>query len=236
MLNKFWCRRKSKRDRHKTTIIAERSFHVGKKNKSRSKSRSPGREIDRAIVIVHHTTCTHSRSRGNSPDNLSESSISFHENEVISDLSTSTVPRLEGGVSSVSSASSVPPAWYEGPLDPCVSVSRDTVRGGESRNLHYSNWESCRESWFSSGSDCPRPSSGSDCPPQPPRDKEPPRVPPHHPTTLPRAVARGGGGSSVGTIRQSSRESGSSSSIQSCRGGGGGTKYNPRSLPKSANR
>jgi len=187
-------------------------------NKSRSKSRSPGREIDRAIVIVHHTTCTHQtvRSRGASPDNLSESSISFHENEVMSDISPNpAVPRVP----------EPPPVWYDGPMDPCVSVSRDPlpmVRGSGDRVLQYSNWESCRESWFSSGSDCPRPSSGSDNPPQPSflRDKDVGRGIPAPPSTLPRVGGRGGGASTApltNTMRQSSRESGSSSSRHSSR-------------------
>lgn len=218
-------RRRTKRDRNKTTVVSDRCYqtHAGKKNKSRSKSRSPGREIDRAIVIVHHTTCSHHRSRANSPDNLSESSISFHENEVISDISPSTVPRTSeggGGYPAPPGGYPAPPVWYEGPVDPCVSVSRDPAPRPPGQ---YSNWESCRESWFSSGSDCcPRPSSGSDCPPQPPsaREKEPPRVPPHHPATLPRALPRGGAVlKGVGAMRQSSRESGSSSSRQSSRAG-----------------
>ena len=264
-------RRSTKRDRNKTVVTSavggsssqanhHTSSHHGtlKKNKARSKSRSPGRELDRAIVIVHHTTCTHSRSRGASPDNLSESSISFHENEVISDISPNAVPR--GGVGGVGGGCPpttvemtgfpAPPVWYDGPVHPCVSVSRDpppsagngnqggTESGrsgsggsGGGRNLQYSNWESCRESWFSSGSDCPRPSSGSDCPPPPSYVREmaepPQRVPPPHsgqPSTLPRTTSRGlhagGGGKAAcgGTaVRQSSRESGSSSSRQSSR-------------------
>ena len=106
-------RRKSKRDRNKTTIVtsertnnchnsttqaatnsSERLNNVCNKknsNKTRSKSRSPGRSrgssggMDRAIVIVHHTTCTHhsgsSRSRDMSPeDNVSEeSSLSLYQ-------------------------------------------------------------------------------------------------------------------------------------------------------------
>ena len=237
----------TKRDRNKTATsgLVDRNCHggghhhhhhpptattnasncgTGKKTKSRSKSRSPGRELDRAIVIVHHTTCTHQsvRSRGNSPDNLSESSISFHENEVISDIQPNPVPRpVEGG-----HPLPEPPVWYDGPMDPCVSVSRDPlplVRGsGEGgRVLRYSNWESCRESWFSSGSDCPRPSSGSDCPPQPPylREKEvgARMATAQAPSTLPRVGGRVGGGGLGGTMRQSSRESGSSSSRQSSR-------------------
>ena len=136
---------------------------TARRSKSRSKSRSPGREIERAIVIVHHTTCSHSRTA--SPDNLSESSISFHENEVAFDLS----PGGSGHHGSLPCTNS-----YHGAMQPCVSVAREPP-GGElpscrtlaATALQYSNWESCRESWFSSGSE-PRPSSGSDCPPRPP--------------------------------------------------------------------
>ena len=138
----------------------------GRRSKSRSKSRSPGREIERAIVIVHHTTCAHSRTA--SPDNLSESSISFHENEVAFDLSPGSSNLNHGNCSSM----------YHGAMEPCVSVAREPGPSASSEStpscrtlaataLQFSNWESCRESWFSSGSE-PRPSSGSDCPPRPP--------------------------------------------------------------------
>jgi hypothetical protein len=138
----------------------------GRRSKSRSKSRSPGREIERAIVIVHHTTCNHSRTA--SPDNLSESSISFHENEVAFDLSPPGGGRGPG--------QGAAGGWYHGAMEPCVSVAREpgpsadvtaSCRTLAATALQYSNWESCRESWFSSGSE-PRPSSGSDCPPRPP--------------------------------------------------------------------
>ena len=89
-------KRRSKRDRNRTGC-SERGGNSNsnhgtfyRRSKSRSKSRSPGREVDhRAIVIVHHTTCSHGQqrlSREGSPDNLSESSISFHENEVNFDM------------------------------------------------------------------------------------------------------------------------------------------------------
>ena len=70
-----------------------------------------------------------------------------------------------------------PGIWYDGPIDPCVSVNREPVtksceskvqtippHSNNNRTIQYSNWESCRESWFSSGSSELRPSSGSDCP------------------------------------------------------------------------
>jgi len=172
-------KRRSKRDRNRTGC-GERggtnnSNHgTYRRSKSRSKSRSPGREIDRAIVIVHHTTCSHGQgrvSRAGSPDNLSESSISFHENEVNFDLSPGSVNRTITGQENEPPVPE-PPMWYDGPMDPCVSVSREPnmskkCDGPSARIIQYSNWESCRESWFSSGSD-PRPSSGSDCPPRPP--------------------------------------------------------------------
>jgi len=176
-------KRRSKRDRNRTGCAdrggTNNSSHSTyyRRSKSRSKSRSPGREVDRAIVIVHHTTCSHGQgrvSRDGSPDNLSESSISFHENEVNFDLSPGSVNRPLLGQDTEPPVPE-PPLWYDGPMDPCVSVSRDPnmskkcdgPSGPSARILQYSNWESCRESWFSSGSD-PRPSSGSDCPPRPP--------------------------------------------------------------------
>ena len=181
--------------------------HQARRSKSRSKSRSPGREIDRAIVIVHHhTTCSHSRlERTASPDNLSESSISFHENEVNFDLSPGSVSRPLPPENIVPEP---PGLWYErspGDVKKCDAVS--CPAGGQK----YSNWESCRESWFSSGSSEVRPSSGSDCPP-PVRPAESTTAPatPHcrrsqessNSSTLPRSAVR----------PQSSRDSGSSSS------------------------
>jgi hypothetical protein len=140
-----------------------------------------------------------------------------------------------------------PEQWNEGlVVDPCVSVTRDqppppraSSRSGLSGGgggLQYSNWESCRESWFSSGSDCPRPGSGSDgnpplggshqsFPPPPPARRETEAhqagvldaFPPPAAYTLPRA---GAVKAVVGAaLRQSSRESGSSSSRQSSRPG-----------------
>ena len=165
-------RRKTKRReeaRRNHAVASQCNDMGGRRSKSRSKSRSPGREIERAIVIVHHTTCAHSRTA--SPDNLSESSISFHENEVAFDLSPSgSSSRNHGGNCS---------SMYHGAMEPCVSVAREPGAGATSTEsapscrtlaataLQFSNWESCRESWFSSGSE-PRPSSGSDCPPRPP--------------------------------------------------------------------
>ena len=173
-----------------------------RRSKSRSKSRSPGREIDRAIVIVHHhTTCSHSRlDRSASPDNLSESSISFHENEVNFDLSPGSVSRPLPPENNVPEP---PGLWYDrSPPVKCDPTS--------SHSQKYSNWESCRESWFSSGSSEVRPSSGSDCPPPVrPTESSAPSTP-HcrrsqencSSSTLPRSAVR----------PQSSRDSGSSSS------------------------
>ena len=120
-------------------------------SKSRSKSRSPGRPIEedrgggsivggvgslRSSVGVHgHRT---SSSRGNSPDNISESSASFHENEliqpavpphfrVVPSSHHPNVPMVHQGSSS-SSASNNP--WMP----------------------QYANRDSVRESWISSGS------------------------------------------------------------------------------------
>ena len=159
-----------------------------RRSKSRSKSRSPGREIDRAAIVIvhHHTTCGHvprdrqCHDRTASPDNLSESSISFHENEVHFDLSPGSMTRPipdPGGQEEPEPMPDPPGIWYDGPINPCVSVNREPVtkscetkaptipaHSNNNRTIQYSNWESCRESWFSSGSSELRPSSGSDCP------------------------------------------------------------------------
>ena len=56
------------------------------------------------MIVHHHTTCGHVKrdtcqERALSPDNLSESSISFHENEVNFDLSPGSLSRgIPGGV------------------------------------------------------------------------------------------------------------------------------------------
>lgn len=170
-----------------------------RRSKSRSKSRSPGREIDRAIVIVHHhTTCSHTRlDRTASPDNLSESSISFHENEVNFDLSPGSVSRPLPA----EPLPEPPGLWYERGHN-----SANSCQPASTNSHKYSNWESCRESWFSSGSSEVRPSSGSDCPPPPARLQEPSE---RSASTLPR----------TGVRQQSSRDSGSSSSRPNSRPG-----------------
>ena len=200
-------RRRAKRERNNRAgpgcCDSTVNSHQHRRSKSRSKSRSPGREIDRAIVIVHHhTTCSHSRlDRTASPDNLSESSISFHENEVNFDLSPGSVSRP---LPPENILPEPPVLWYE--------RSPGNVKKCDSNSQKYSNWESCRESWFSSGSSEVRPSSGSDCPPCPPVRPTESSAPntPHcrrsqessSPSTLPRSAVR----------PQSSRDSGSSSS------------------------
>ena len=186
-------RRRGKRERSgQSSERCGNSNHQNtvRRSKSRSKSRSPGREIDRAIVIVHHhTTCSHTRNRSASPDNLSESSISFHENEVNFDLSPGSVSRPLPA----EPLPEPPGLWYE----------RGQSSKPASSNSHkYSNWESCRESWFSSGSSEVRPSSGSDCPPPPPHSER-------SASTLPR----------TGIKQQESKDSGSSSSRPNSRPG-----------------
>ena len=184
-------KRRAKRDRNHTrtlpnpkngeagscTMVPVNHINHGttfRRSKSRSKSRSPGREIDRAAIVIvhHHTTCGHGgQGRGASPDNLSESSISFHENEVNFDLSPGSMTRQIPGAVDPSVTSGEACLWYEGDPHGCVSVSREPAPNSHprpspnSRTIQYSNWESCRESWFSSGSSELRPSSGSDCPP-----------------------------------------------------------------------
>ena len=98
-------------------------------SKSRSKSRSPGRSIESSSG---GRTKSHQSSRGNSPDNISESSASFHENELIQPAHFRPLPHQSVGSihqgSSSSSASNNP--WMP----------------------QYANRDSVRESWISSGS------------------------------------------------------------------------------------
>ena len=173
-------------DKSVPPVLQSNHFNY-KRSKSRSKSRSPGRDIDRAAIVIvhHHTTCNHvardtCNQRTVSPDNLSESSISFHENEVNFDLSPGSVSR---GINENDPHSQCqveptlpdpPSAWYDGVpghggMDTCITVCREPLVNqcdkSKTRTVQYSNWESCRESWFSSGSSELRPSSGSDCPP-----------------------------------------------------------------------
>ena len=99
-------------------------------SKSRSKSRSPGRSIESSSGGGR--TKSHQSSRGNSPDNISESSASFHENELIQPAHFRPLPPHSVGSihqgSSSSSASNNP--WMP----------------------QYANRDSVRESWISSGS------------------------------------------------------------------------------------
>ena len=197
-------KRRAKRDRNNTRTtgparvdictaadksVAPVANHFNyKRSKSRSKSRSPGRDIDRAAIVIvhHHTTCSHvtrdtCHQRTVSPDNLSESSISFHENEVNFDLSPGSISRglndTDGHAQCQDEPTlpEPPSAWYDGvpghggAMDSCITVCREPLVNkcdkNKARTVQYSNWESCRESWFSSGSSELRPSSGSDCPP-----------------------------------------------------------------------
>ena len=139
---------RAKRDhRHHTVTVnhnhAPSHAHSGggRRSKSRSKSRSPGREIERgggaAIVIVHHhTSCGHQDPRAASPDNLSESSISFHENEVNFDLSPGD--RVKMTRQAEPALAEPPGLWYDGPLDPhgCVSVAREPGHAARDTREH----------------------------------------------------------------------------------------------------
>lgn len=161
-------RRKNKRERNRTTVVEQPNEPCCRHNrsKSRSKSRSPGRTIDTAIVIVHHrrtnvpgtgargSTSRVGGSRGTSPDNISESSVSFHENEL--------------GSSSKSEASGLPPgkpaypksAQVQSVSYPCPPVAFPRQSDPHQPNdgngpfmAMFANRDSVRESWMSSGSE-----------------------------------------------------------------------------------
>lgn len=254
-------KRKNKRERNRTTTVIE-NYDVPcqqhQRSKSRSKSRSPGREIDRqtaqtstsaaAIVIVHHhmssRACSHTASsRGASPDDISESSISFHENEL-----------RHRKPEPPSSSSSVNPAKQQviPNNNPRVPRVCEHPRDGDVPFMAlFANRDSVRESWISSGSDYQGSvaSTGSqqgegiahpfsanvpatECSvPNTPHHQRPPsgQYRPSVTTTysLPRRSSSSshGRGSKVHhqhsrPLRSSSRESGSSSSVRVSRGGG----------------
>ncbi|XP_059080796.1 uncharacterized protein LOC131878708 isoform X1 [Tigriopus californicus] len=160
-------RRKNKRERNRTTVVEQQNEPCCRHNrsKSRSKSRSPGRTIDTAIVIVHHRRTaapgTGSRgsssrvggSRGTSPDNISESSVSFHENELGS--SKSEAASHPAGKQAYAKSAQVQNVSY-----PCPPVA--FPRQGDPRHPNdgngpfmamFANRDSVRESWMSSGSE-----------------------------------------------------------------------------------
>ena len=117
-------------------MILEPTNKPPRSSKSRSKSRSPGRPIEAGGRPTIPTTnvaskSQHPNSRGNSPDNISESSASFHENELIQPTHFRPHHPGVGSIhqgSSSSSASNNP--WMP----------------------QYANRDSVRESWISSGS------------------------------------------------------------------------------------
>lgn len=132
-------------------------------SKSRSKSRSPGRPIEedrgggsvvggvgslRSSVGVHgHRT---SSSRGNSPDNISESSASFHENELIQPAVPPHFRVVPSSSSHPHHSNVVPPQMvHQG------SSSSSASAAAVANNPwlpQYANRDSVRESWISSGS------------------------------------------------------------------------------------
>ena len=186
-------RRRAKRERNRTTgaIVVTTSpktettaviedAAIKARTKARSKSRSPGRSIDDQQQTSRHPAgggiivgaprgggrgCA-VHARGQSPDNISESSASFHENELVSRHSHHPhhghhhQPRHHGGhhqhqhgghhlrhvqphQGSSSSSSSVPPPTH-------VSHA-STASAASVRLQQFSNRDSVRDSWISSG-------------------------------------------------------------------------------------
>ena len=134
-------------------------------SKSRSKSRSPGRPIeeDRSVGglrssvgggSVHAGHGRTSSSHGNSPDNISESSASFHENEFIPPV----VPPHFRVVPSSSHprhphhSTNVVPMVHQGSSSSSASAANISVSANNPWMPQYANRDSVRESWISSGS------------------------------------------------------------------------------------
>ena len=153
-------RRKAKRDRNRTDIVSNpaaasevsasvvsssaiveksRGSSTSTLSKSRSKSRSPGRSIE---ANRRPGPCSLHASRGNSPDNISESSASFHENELIQQ-------HQPPPASAVPTASSAQIQAHFRPQQGSSSSSSSVVPQSA---FMYANRDSVRESWISSGS------------------------------------------------------------------------------------
>ena len=148
-------RRKAKRDRNRTnaeeaaaaaTEKGCRSSSTSTLSKSRSKSRSPGRSIEAARGS---RPCSLHASRGNSPDNISESSASFHENELIQQQ-----PQAASTASAVASSAQIQAHFrpQQGHGSSSSSSSVVPAPPPTSATWMYANRDSVRESWVSSGS------------------------------------------------------------------------------------
>ena len=177
-------RRKAKRDRNRTEAVVskeatsisasamvEKSSSRGSSSastlsKSRSKSRSPGRSIEsnrssasRPLPCSHHA----SSSRGNSPDNISESSASFHENELIQQHQPQAGPTASCAAASTASSAQIQAHFrpQQGHTTQGSSSSSSSMVPAppipqSAAHPHsafiYANRDSVRESWISSGS------------------------------------------------------------------------------------
>ena len=150
-------RRKGKRDRNRTNAeeaaaATEKGCRGGSSSastlsKSRSKSRSPGRSIE---PTRGSRPCSLHASRGNSPDNISESSASFHENELIQQQ-----PQAASTASAVASSAQIQAHFrpQQGHHQGSSSSSSSVVPAPPaSATWMYANRDSVRESWVSSGS------------------------------------------------------------------------------------
>ena len=176
-------RRKAKRDRNRTEAVVskeassisasamvEKSSSRGSSSastlsKSRSKSRSPGRSIEsnRSSASSRPLPCSRhaaSSSRGNSPDNISESSASFHENELIQQHQPQAATASCAPASSTASSAQIQAHFrpQQGHTTQGSSSSSSSMVPAPQSAAHphsafiYANRDSVRESWISSGS------------------------------------------------------------------------------------
>lgn len=178
-------RRKAKRERNRTeavvskeaassistsaAMVAEKSSRgsslASTLSKSRSKSRSPGRSIEsnRSSASSRPLPCSHhgaSSSRGNSPDNISESSASFHENELIQQHQPQAASASCAPASSTASSAQIQAHFrpQQGHTTQGSSSSSSSMVPAPQSAAHphsafiYANRDSVRESWISSGS------------------------------------------------------------------------------------
>ena len=150
-------KRRARRERNKSAIFVDKQASSAlKQQKSRSKSCSPGREIEASstpsaiVILSQRSTRSFSQrdSRTNTPENVSESSISFHENEL------QHKPQHQGlrGVCDISR----PHSSIGGGADQHRKVPRvcEHPREGDAPFMSiFANRNSVRESWISSGSD-----------------------------------------------------------------------------------
>lgn len=132
--------------------------------KVRSKSRSPGRSIEdlHGQFYAGHPRgggssasrgssrpCSHHGSRGHSPDNISESSASFHENELVEQQQQKVQRPVH---QQPLQQPPRPPHHGFHHVHHSSSTSSSSAPQNVWNSPQYANRDSVRESWFSSGS------------------------------------------------------------------------------------